>query len=208
MWFDGEDSKSGAGTHEPLITDPMATVTLQQVWEDMPRVNGLPLRADLDPLALGPLIQDCFIATRIAPGMARLRVAGRNLGRYTGTEARGLPLSVLFDNADRVELMRCLEMCFAEPALLDLPVEAATGLGKPPLGERLMLLPMRDGMGHVTKALGGLFVSGRVGRGVRRFRFDAALPKRKLPISAAAAAAESRRTGGRPALRLVVNNDT
>lgn len=206
MRFDGKDKQArDDGATDPLITDPMATVRLQTAWEALPRMNGVPLRADLDPLALGPLIADCFVADRIAPGVARLRVTGRNLVRYTGAEPRGMPLSVLFEGADRAEITRITENCFAEPALMELPVVAPAGIGRPPLSGRLMLLPLRDGLGLVTKALGGFFISGRVGRGPRRFRIDPALPMRKMPITAAAAVAQ-RQADGRPALKLVVDN--
>lgn len=187
-------------------------------WRDLwTRAGGhLPRRADLDASRIAGALPHAFILEKAAPGVARLRIAGRALTAILGTEPRGLPLTVLFGAASRTELAGWLERCFATPALVELPVETAQGPFRPALTGRLLLLPMLDQDGDITRALGGLFLDGvprrtplrleLPGRGGRceplRRPADESGPVYGQRVAAAGGLRESER----PYLRLVVSN--
>lgn len=74
----------------PLLHD------LEAHWRAVRGGRALPARSDLDPAALDAVLPWAFVAERVAPGVARLRVAGRKLTELLGMEARGMPLCAFF----------------------------------------------------------------------------------------------------------------
>jgi hypothetical protein len=165
---------------------------------------------------LAQALPHAFLLERIAPGLARLRTAGQGLCTHLGAEARGLPISVLMSAASRPQLGHWLDRCFEDPALVELGVTARRGPLRPPMSARLLLLPLRDQDGQVTRALGGIFpVAGAL---LSNIRFDlqedntlrhepmrAGTPpaRHQEPEPKAFALSEPKR----PYLRLVVSND-
>lgn len=79
-----------------LMTNPTACLELETYWASLPRTRGVPSRKDVEPSDLAGLIEDSFILERVAPGVARIRVAGRNVTKLLGIEPRGLPLTAAF----------------------------------------------------------------------------------------------------------------
>jgi hypothetical protein len=67
-----------------IMTNPIALNELEHYWSSLPRTRGVPLRKDVDPVAMGALLEDSFILERDAPGVARIRVAGRNIAKLVG----------------------------------------------------------------------------------------------------------------------------
>lgn len=86
-----------------------------------------------------------------------------------GMEVRGMPLTALFAPPARPRLSQGLAQVFAGPARAMLTLAADRRLGKPALAGRLLLLPLRDDFGRVSRALGCLVTDGRIGRAPRRF---------------------------------------
>ncbi len=170
---------------------------MERYWRLMRGARRLPVRHDLDPARIDAALPHSCVLERIAPGVARIRVAGQKLSAHLSGDARGLPLSTLFQPASRQRLAELLEMVFDEPALVDLPVLSEAGLGRPPLSGRLLLLPLRDAKGGVTQALGALMVDGPPGRRPRRF----SIPARPEPRIERLERRPERRH-----LQLVVNN--
>ena len=67
--------------------------------------NGtLPRRAEIDPRAIDSALADIFLIERIAPGLARFRVAGRRLSALMNMDVRGMPLSAIIAPAHRDDL--------------------------------------------------------------------------------------------------------
>jgi hypothetical protein len=183
-------------------------------WREIKaRSRDLPHRADLDPSRIAGALPHAFVLERAAPGVARLRIVGRALSTLLGTEARGLPLSVFFTPASRDILRRWLERCFDAPAILELGAEARQGVFRTPLTGRLLLLPMLDRDGHVTRALGGLVVEGTKRSSIVKFdlaetpsRFQI-LPQAQVAWAVPSAVApRGLAEPRRPYLRLVVDN--
>jgi hypothetical protein len=187
---------------------------IEDHWREIKaRSLHLPHRADLDPSRIAAALPHAFVLERAAPGVARLRIVGRALSNHLGTEARGLPLSVFFTPASRDILRRWLERCFDAPAILELSAEARQGVFRTPLTGRLLLLPMLDRDGKVTRALGGLVVEGTKRASIVKFDL-AETPSRfqilPQPSAAWAAPATGEARGmaepRRAYLRLVVDN--
>lgn len=205
-----------AARHTPSAAAPILK-SLEQRWWALSEGTALPRRRNVTAGMIGDALPHAFIAERVAAGHVRLRVAGRRLSDLVGTEARGMPLSCLIEPESRAVLSARLELVFARPALVDLPVFAPRSLGQPALSGRLLLLPLEGDDGEVDRALGALLIDGATGRRPRRLRIDPAAQWRcdsvtrmlsaELHAINAPAPQIQRRKDGRPALRLVVNND-
>jgi hypothetical protein len=213
----GEVSKA----EDVLMTNPTALQEMEAYWSALPRMNGVPKRKDVDPSQMGGLLEDSFILERVAPGVARVRVAGRNIGKLLGIEPRGLPLTASFLHGSRAELARHLEAAFTKPGLVELSLTSPRAVGQPALHGKLLLLPLRDDQGRVSRLMGVLAMSGRRGLGGRRFEITANAPLRFEPTPQIHAVQNDRRrpslkidvpdqngnkAKGTPALRLVVSN--
>jgi hypothetical protein len=157
----GRDGMDAAGN--ALLQD------LRAYWEAL-RDGGLPpKRALIDPRAIEGLLGGAFILERVAPGVARFRIAGSHLAQLAGCDPRGMPFSALFDPAGRESLAGGLEQVFSGPAHLDLLLEAERGVARPALAARCLIFPLRNEAGQTDLAIGGLVFSGDAGRRARRF---------------------------------------
>ena len=182
---------------------------LEGYWREIRGARLLPARTSVDPGRIDAALPHSFILERVAPGIARFRVCGQAINALIGSEARGMPLSVLFSVQGRERLGHQLERVFNEPALVDLPVQAVRGLARPRLSGRLLLLPLESEDGSVNRALGAIFVEGMVGRTPRVFDIPDDGDRRYeplIPMAARRAQSEGPALVQRPALRLVVNN--
>lgn len=201
-----------------LMTNPTALAELEAYWHALPRQRGLakavPNRTDLDPAALGSLLENMFILERIAPGVARIRVAGRGIGKLIGVEPRGMPLTASFMPKARAAVAQHIEAVFRGPSIVEVSLESPRALGQPRLQGRLLLLPLTDEFGRVSRAVGLLVMSGRRGLGGRRFTITQDTAPRVQPVVAltsidggnSAPVPASKKAEGTSALRLVVSN--
>lgn len=201
-----------------LMTNPTACAELERYWASLPRSNGVPSRKDVDPVAMTGMLEDSFILERVAPGVARIRVAGRNIGQLLGIEPRGLPITASFLPQARVELAQHIETAFGTPSLVELAIEAPRAVGQPCLQGKLIMLPLRDDHGRVSRMIGMLVMSGRRGIGGRRFTISDRTPARIDPIVGLHAVPatntiplrpsllKKEKADDKPALRLVVSN--
>lgn len=196
---------------------------IESHWNAVRAGRLLPDRCDIDPRALTGALEHAFILERLATGLARFRLAGAHLTGLAGLEVRGLPISALFAAESRRVLSDAIATVFDEPATVRLSLESPADRGRPELRGEMTLLPLRSDLGDVTRILGGLAMSGQPGRAPRKLTIVgqarhtltgyagtseghapmgsglAPLPRPNLPSRPPVA--------GRPALRLVVDND-
>ena len=214
----------------------LAADHLRNYWTQLSAGHILPARRDIDPRALGPVLEHCFVLERIAPGVARFRLAGRHLGELMGLEVRGMPLTTFFEPGARKEVADAVEACCATPATCTLSLRASPGIGRSALRGTMILLPLADDMGRTTRILGSLESTGTPGRLPRRFTIShvrsdpqylgAGMPKAPAPLPAFAESptpfrhrqgsdsgtdtgaenAAPARPAPRPALKLVIDN--
>lgn len=141
----------------------------RRYWSAMRKDGDVPRRSDIDPRGIEPLLAEAFVAERIAPGLARLRIAGNHLTDLMGMEVRGMPLSSFLLPADRDRLADLLVDLFDAPATVDLRLAAEAGRGQAPLAARMVLMPLRSDLGDISRCLGCLVTDGPLGRAPRRF---------------------------------------
>lgn len=182
--FDPYKLRSGdvSTAEDVLMTNPTALTELEKYWASLPKSRGVPHRKDVDPSALSGLLEDSFIIERVAPGVARIRVAGRNVAKLIGIEPRGLPLTAAFLPASRGEMAQHIEAAFTAPAVIELALEGPRAVGQPLLNGKILMLPLRDDHGRVSRVLGVLVMSGRRGLGGRRFKLSDQIAPRVDPI--------------------------
>ncbi|MBR9765031.1 MAG: PAS domain-containing protein [Rhodobacteraceae bacterium] len=146
--------------------------TVQEVeayWEAIRGGRLVPRRSDIDPRGIERALEYAFILERVAPGIARMRIAGSHLSDLMGMEVRGMPLSAFMTPQGRNQLGEVLEEVFDSPAKATLELIAERGIGKPEIEARLLLLPMKSDLGDITRVLGCLATTGEIGRAPRRF---------------------------------------
>ncbi|WP_096785664.1 PAS domain-containing protein [Rhodobacter sp. CZR27] len=155
---------------------PAALAQIRSYWHALRRQGGqtLPRRSDIDPRAIEDALTCAFLAERIAPGMARFRLAGMHLADLMGVDVRGMPVSALFDLDSRPRLSLVLNQVFTVPGIGELWLEAPKGLGRPALTGRMMLLPLR-GEDDVPLTFGCLITDGPLGRAPRRLAISRAV---------------------------------
>ncbi len=161
---DGTDGAPRALTqHSAAVDDFIA------YWQRMRRGMDVPRRSDIDPRGIEPLLANAFVAERIAPGLARMRIAGSHLTDLMGMEVRGMPISAFITPAHRDALSHHLVRLFDQPAMIRLSLESPGRPGAPGLRGDMLILPLRSDLGDISRALGCLVTEGNVGRGPRRF---------------------------------------
>lgn len=143
-------------------------------WEALRNGRDAPFRSEIDPRGIESALEHTFILERIAPRVARFRVAGAHLNDLMGHEVRGMPLTAFFGVAARHEAEAILARVLDGPETADLALTAELAPGRPPLEGRLLLLPMRSDLGDISRVLGCLVCHGSVGRVPRRFAIAAA----------------------------------
>lgn len=193
----------------PAATDT-ALAEFQNYWQRARRGTSVPRRSDIEPRGIEPLLANASVIERIAPGLARLRVAGSHLSDLMGMEVRGMPISALINPGSRDALSDYLAQLFDQPAMLHLSLASGGRPSAPALRGTMILLPLENDLGEVSRALGCLVSSGKIGRCPRRFDItDAVVSPLDLdcveatPTLFSGCPDGARHAGERPYLRLV-----
>ena len=142
---------------------------VEAYWDLLRDDRLVPERSELDPRGFPGALAHSFLLERIAPGLARVRVTGRHLSDLMGIDMQGLPLTSLFLPEARPTVIEMMSAVFEEPAVARARLESAGGIGRRPLEARLLILPLRDDQGEITRAIGCLVAEGTIGRTPRRF---------------------------------------
>lgn len=158
-----------------------ALAQLRAYWEALRDGATPPSRAEIDPRGIDRALEHAFIAERVAPGVARFRLAGMHLNDLMGMEVRGMPLTCFFVPEAREVAAGAIDGVFLGRSAVDLALEAERGIGRPALGARMLLLPLRNEAGEVARLLGGLAAEGEPGRTPRRFRLTGAAATAPVP---------------------------
>jgi hypothetical protein len=170
--------------------------------------TGIPQRAKIDPRGIENALHNAFVLERIAPTVARFRLAGMHLSDLMGMEVRGMPLTALFLPESRTAIGQALDRAFDAPARVTLVLAGERGVGRGPLDARMVLLPLLDDGGRVTRVLGALEARGQIGRQPRRFSLvESRVATLAAPLQPAQpAAAEPVRGMAEPAPQVFTHN--
>jgi hypothetical protein len=167
--FLGKGGKSGAAGGGSGGSRFAMLAEVRAYWEGLREDGALPNRDRIDPRGIAGALENTFLLERVAPGIARFRIAGMQLHDLMGMDVRGMPLSALFEPVARARLTDGLEGVFSGPAALELWLEAERGIGRPALEGRMIVLPLTGATGAADLALGCLAMDGALGRAPRRF---------------------------------------
>lgn len=149
---------------------PLAQI--EGYWEALRGTQILPKRSQIDPRGLQGALEYCFVLERVAPGVARLRVAGSHLSDLMGMEVRGMPITAFLTSDSRRDFSDMMEEVFETPACSTVDLVGETGFGRPALKAKMILMPLRSDLGDTSRILGGLVCEGDIGRVPRRFSVE------------------------------------
>ncbi|AUQ54284.1 MULTISPECIES: PAS domain-containing protein [Phaeobacter] len=127
-------------------------------WTALRRGDDIPSRSQIDPRGLENILPQTFILERIAPGIARFRLAGQRVNEMAGMEVRGMPITAFFTPAARKQVSAALETMFDTPAIIELTLQTENNRLRGAREARMLLLPLRSDLGDVSRAL-GVFIS-------------------------------------------------
>jgi len=151
-------------------TNSYAPLSLVEAyWDALRAGREMPKRAEIDPRGIESALEYAFILERVAPGVARMRIAGTHLHDIMGMEARGMPITAFFEHDCRTRVAGLLEEVFQTPGTADLLLHSSGSLGQPELEARMILLPLKSDLGDVSRILGCLVSNGELGAVPRRF---------------------------------------
>ncbi|WP_424939955.1 PAS domain-containing protein [Aliiroseovarius sp. S253] len=142
---------------------------VEAYWEGLRNGRICPTRKDVDPRGIAGALHEAFILEKIAPGLARFRLAGQHLNDILGMEVRGMPISAFFLPDARKELHRAIEALFDTPSQVTMSLITEPSTFRKQHEAQLVMLPLRDSTGQITRVLGALQVDGTLKRAPNRF---------------------------------------
>lgn len=178
MAFFGRGGRGGDAGHDGGANRFPMLAEVRAYWEGLRQPGALPRRDEIDPRGIANALENTFLLERVAPGIARFRIAGMQLHDLMGMDVRGMPLSSIIDPAGRNRLADALEQVFAGPGTLEIWLEGETSIGRPALSARLLILPLTNQRGDVGLAMGCLAMHGAIGRPPRRFSIAGVMNER------------------------------
>lgn len=147
---------------------PPELAQLRAYWEALREAGALPARSRINPRGIAGVLDKVVLIERVAPGIARLRIAGMAIRDLADCEVVGMPLSALFEPGARGTLADAVEALFSLPCTIELEVAAERSLGRPALSGRMLLLPLQGFGGVVDMAIGALVMTAGTARAPRR----------------------------------------
>lgn len=144
---------------------------VEAYWDALRGDSLLPKRSQIDPRGIEAALEYAFIIERIAPGVARLRIAGSHLSDLMGMEVRGMPITAFLGIPSRRRFSDMMEEVFETPATATLDLSHVGEFGTS-MSARMLLLPLKSDMGDVSRILGCLVTSGKIEDTPCRFDID------------------------------------
>ncbi|MBV1867419.1 MAG: PAS domain-containing protein [Marinosulfonomonas sp.] len=152
-----------------------AIAQLEAYWLALRLGDEIPHRADVDPRGLEDVLEYAFVLERIAPGVARFRVAGSHLNDLMGMEVRGMPMSAMFEAGARKLLADTVESVVAGPRTARIRLTSKGSIGRAALSGGIYMAPLRDDQGFASRILGCLQTTGNPGHAPRRFEISSVI---------------------------------
>lgn len=196
---------------KPEADDPFDFV--ETYWRSLRTDNGVPLRSQINPQELRPVLSNVFILERIAPGLAKFRIAGSRMTALAGIEVRGMPITSFVRSPHRAVCSEAIETCLQNPAIVDIPILVRDLQHGPTLPGSIRLFPMTCDLGRVSRILGVLDVEGPIQSEAHRIDMtgfqvrdlEAEIPRHPAPLVECAEAPAPFRAP--PRLELVYSAD-
>ncbi|PZQ46586.1 MAG: hypothetical protein DI556_19780 [Rhodovulum sulfidophilum] len=135
------------------MNDVMLT-SLRAYWDRLRAGRVAPYRAEIDPRQFEPALESMFILERVGAENLRVRLAGMKLCEMMGMEIRGMEAGFLVEEAQRLRFDRLVNVAMAEPAVVELRLEAPARAGA--YRGTMLLMPLRSDFGEINRVLGCL----------------------------------------------------
>ena len=157
------DTVGGDKTIEELSTSrhhrsDRVIMDLLRYWETLRAGRLAPARSEIDPRQIKSALKHTFILEFDPIGGIRFRLAGEKICALMGMDLRGMPAYSLIDISHRQEFEQTLHALTRKPEIVEYRL-AGTCSGEHFATARMLLLPMQDADGKITRVLGGLSVS-------------------------------------------------
>ncbi len=188
---------------------------MEAYWAALPRAGTVPRRADVDPRGVEQLLANAVILERVAPGVARFRIAGGHLTDLAGMEVRGMPVTALFAASSRPDMGAALTDLFDRPAIVQARLTGEPGRFARAVRGQMLLLPLCLENGEVSRAMGAVITDATAGSDPQKLTLSDLTIRPLSPAGysaepeAAGAFAEETKplTGSPPRLRIVHSAD-
>ncbi|MEL7176121.1 MAG: PAS domain-containing protein [Pseudomonadota bacterium] len=168
----GQKGREMRQTHSRSPAGHSIIAQVEAYWSDQRNGAAVPARSDINPRGIEAALSHAFILERVAPGIARFRLAGGHLCDLMGMDVRGMPITTMMDTDARVGLVTPLEAVFKKPAIAKFSLLSPRSIARPAINATMALFPLTDSQGDVTRALGCLVSETRIGRTPRRFALE------------------------------------
>lgn len=140
---------AGRNSSDRVIMD------LLRYWESLRAGRLAPARSEIDPRQIKSALKHTFILEFDPVGGIRFRLAGESICALMGMDLRGMPAYSLIDISDRQEFEHTLHSMTRKPEIVEYRLAGTCG-GEHSTTARMLLLPMQDADGNITRVLGGL----------------------------------------------------
>lgn len=154
---------------ERFMQDPVI-VDLLSYWESLRAGRVAPMRSELDPREITGALEHTFVLEYNGSLDVRFRLAGMKLCDMMGMELRGMPARALIEIGHRDELARIIDDLISDPKIVEL--QLASDANKGQLTARMLMLPMQDQNGKITRILGCLTAQGPTMQHPQRFAIE------------------------------------
>ena len=156
-----QDTAGRDGNIEELFTSgrdckDRVIMDLLRYWESLRAGRLAPARSEIDPRQIKSALKHTFILEFDPIGGIRFRLAGEKICALMGMDLRGMPAYSLIDISDRQEFEHTLHTMTRKPEIVEYRLAGNCGEHSPTA--RMLLLPMQDADGNITRVLGGLSV--------------------------------------------------
>lgn len=154
------DTAGGTRNVESLFSEAQThsnrvIIDLLTYWESLRAGRLAPARSELDPREIKSALGHTFILEFDPVGGIRFRLAGDKIGDLMGMELRGMPASALINISNRQAFEDTLLAMTRCPEIVEYRLTGRCSQNFS-AAARMLLLPMRDADGDITRILGGL----------------------------------------------------
>lgn len=135
-----------------------AVKSIYTYWRSLAANDSVPARNAIDPRALKSHLADLFILERLDRAVFGFRLAGTRVCARYGRELRDHDFVRLWPSQQHAQVLSSLNRCLQKPEPLVLRGNAATLDGQA-VPFQVLLLPLCDANGQVTRILGAMITA-------------------------------------------------
>ncbi len=176
---------------------------LERYWREQRLWGTVPNRNRIDPTKIDMALPWTMMLRDNGFGCADIRVAGQMLHKTLGCDPRGQTLDAFFEQTSARTVNDAIAQCLRQPAIIHFPLMVPAGIIRSAQKGMLLLLPLANDNGDVSRLLGAIVGLNTSNRPVT-MACDPIQSVRKIPLSD-----RQNQTGSdakHPTLRLVINN--